>query len=80
MHLMGYHNNYPYLFPLKYITTIPTIYNNFKRRRYAYGLVFLIILINNQTGNNIPHKYEGIIVNSLKTPINIVSISFKYKK
>ena len=43
-------------------------------------MVFLIILINNQAGNNTPHKYKGIIVNSLKTPINIVSISFKYKK
>ena len=52
-----------------------------KRRRHAYGLTFfVIILINNQTGNNIPHKYEGIKVNSLKNPVNVVSSSFKYKK
>lgn len=43
-------------------------------------MFFVINLIDNQIGNNIPHKYEGIKVNSLKTPVNIVSSSFKYKK
>ena len=33
-----------------------------------------------QIGNIIPHNKDGIIVNSLNTPINIVSILFKLNK